>query len=58
MEPFTLATMHAHSRLHAAENVRMLSNVTFHSRRILDTHFRSANQKVEFRNDVNDVIGV
>jgi len=36
-------------------HVRMLSSGTFHTGRISATHLRSANQKMESR---NDVIGV
>ena len=34
----------------------MLFNGTFHTERISATHLRSANQKMEFRNDVIRVI--
>jgi len=36
--------------MHAS--LHLVANGTFHIRRILETHFRLANQKMEFRNDV------
>jgi len=39
-----------HVVMHAS--LHLVANGTFHIRRILETHFRLANQKMEFRNDV------